>query len=768
MKRSKEHSVSKVDCSEKQKDFHLACADLFVHPDIELLPDYTLNVRKIDARADEDPFKHIDLKHFWLPPNNVYDKPQRLLMRQDFLGAIALAAEKYVRGSTDSKTRNARVVFSVATLAKFFEYIWLKNRFNLAAVIPQDFDELARVLAGGGWHAALNVKKRLKIALSAEGHQLACCLLSLGQNHLHGIRRASLGQHIGTNVAAKEAAIYLKQVLQHYRDPLNEYAQKILATDDKFAEGMNYSMLRQTLEAINLLIDLPAPYGIKFLPFHNSVALAKKLTKPQMATRNLGAVEAGALIAEGYKWLYSYGEDIAALIQGMCLQVKSAHEQRREVLGHSLENWLELSDIRIRLEKKIGIKIDGLDIKKPGCYSVRELMLTLMTSCFVLVATMNGRRRDEVSHRKYGLHAEFSEVVDEELEIYRGLFYIEKTTKDHDIFYINKTTREVALLLENIQKSFDDLNGYLGRPTFSNMPKTERSLFGYHRFSRVEGVNETRNWFIFESNRDGAATTFLRLALGEDYLLVPKTHMFRRLYAVVLMYQHEIPSLQAVSQQLRHDSLGTTQIYVNDPIMRLETEQIRNKLDVSGKDRSKRFASHVLGLRKEIALVSDEMMIEKMLLIISGAPTSGGYPNLIKRFYKSISSNVDFSRLTAQAKAERLVHIVKQKGHVPDTKREGICMVGNQSRVPGARCRSKEGTPQKELASASKCSKCAYHFHNVDYLRNLNEDLDEMSMQLTNPHLADLERKRLKTSIADLGAAIRFHSGRLAACGEQS
>ncbi|WP_156484704.1 hypothetical protein [Herbaspirillum chlorophenolicum] len=416
------------------------------------------------------------------------------------------------------------------------------------------------------------------------------------------------------------------------------------------------------------------------------------------------------------------------------------------------------------MEEKIGITIGELDVSKPGSYSVREVLLTLMTGCMVLVATMNGRRRDEVSHRKFGIHVGFTSVVDEEFEIYKGLFYIEKSIQDHDSFYVNKTTREVAILLESIQKAFDDLNSYLGRPTFADMPETERSLFAYHRFSRVEGMNETRNWFVFESTRDSHSSIFLRFALGEDYVLGPQSHMFRRIYALVLMYQHEIPSMQAVNFQLRQDNLNTTQIYLHDPLIRTESEQIRNKLDVNGNGRAKRFATHVRGLDKEVALVSDEMMIQKMLEIINGTPTSGGYPNFIKRFYRMISSRADFSQLTLQGKAERLAHVVKQRGHAPTPKREGICMVGNQSRVPGARCRSKEGKPQKELASASKCSKCAYHFHSEAYLNNLEEDLTELNSSLADPHLVGLERKKLNISIVDLEATIQFHRGRFANC----
>lgn len=762
MKLAKATTSSKGVKQKSPEDLFFGLAKHLVHPDIELCPDFSFNLLRTDARKDEDQRETIELSKFWLPPNGVYDEPQLLINRHEYVGSVVLAAEKQLRRSKRSKTRNARVVSLTATLSKFFEYIWLKNKFDLASVLPEDFSDLARSLAHGGWHEALSVEMRLMNALSVRGHELASQLVS---SSLNGILENALGPTIGTNIAAREAAIYRKPILKHHEGRLNPSARKILASNDVPKQGMKRSMLRQTLQVINLLIDLPAPYGLKFLPFVNPSKLSKKLTKPPGATRNLGAIEAGALLSEGYRWLYRYGEDIAILIDELCAEVRRAAEAGRKVLGESLEQWLATSKTRERLEEKIGITIDNLDVSRPGSYSVRELLLTLMTGCMILVATMNGRRRDEVSHRKFGLHFGFTSVVDEELEIYKGLFYIEKTIQDHDTFYVNKTTREVAVLLESIQRAFDDLNSYLGRPSLADMPDKERSLFAYHRFSRVEGMNETRNWFVFESARESHSSIFLRFALGEDYVLGPQSHMFRRVYALVLMYQHEVPSMQAISYQLRQDSLGTTQIYLNDPIMRSDNEQIRNKLDVNGGARAKRFASHVRGLEKEVALVSDEMMIQKMLEIISDAPTSGGYPNFIKRFYRMISSRADFSKLTLEAKAEKLAFVMKQRGHAPAPKREGICMVGNQTRVPGARCRSKEGVPQKELASASKCSKCAYHFHSEAYIKNLEEDLAELNAAAKSPHLVGLERRQLDISIADLNVTIHFHQTRFAACG---
>ncbi|WP_050470694.1 hypothetical protein [Herbaspirillum chlorophenolicum] len=300
MKLAKKAISPKRDEKRTPDELFLGLAEHLVHADIELCPNFSFNLLKTDARKDEGQYKNVELSDFWLPPNGVYDEPQRLTNRHDFVGSVVLAAEKLLRRTKRSKTRNARAVFLTATLAKFFEYIWIKNRFDLKAILPEDFGELARALAHGGWHEALMVEERLTNALAARGHELACQLISIGKNHLNNVPEDALGPTIGTNIAAREGAVYRKLILQHYEDRLNPRARAILASEDVPKKGMKRSMLRQTLSMINLLIDLPAPYGVKFLPFANPTNLANKLTKPSGATRNLGAVEAGALLSEGY------------------------------------------------------------------------------------------------------------------------------------------------------------------------------------------------------------------------------------------------------------------------------------------------------------------------------------------------------------------------------------------------------------------------------------------------------------------------------------
>lgn len=731
-----------------------------IHPDISITQSSVITIKRSDARADEDSHQYIHLNSFWLPPNKVHCNPQLLLNRSNLITPLVFAMDKYLLHVGVTKSRNARLTNITTTLAKFFEYMWLCNKFELTSLTTDDFENLAKVLAEGGWHKALNIRSRLTDALEKGGPNLASSLLSLKKNRLKNIPRGVLGPAIGTNIASREGGSYLKPILEHSGLAFNNAANKAISKE-LITNGMQSSQLRQTLSVINLLFDLPMSCGLSFVPYPYPAALAKKLTEPAGTTKNLGAIEAGSIVAEAYKWLYKHSDNILGLIREMCEEVKAAHTVGRKTLGYLLQDTLKDSTYRLELEREINIKITGVDVGQRGSLSVRDLLMILMSACFVLIAAMNARRRDEINHRKYGLYIGFAAVVDEEMEIYTGNFYIEKTLKDYEKFYINKSTWKAALTLEAIQMEFDKVNVHLGRASFADMPERERSLFGYHRFSRFTGMNVTRNWYTFEAFRQGAARKFAEFALGEGQQLNIYPHMFRRMYALVFMYQHEIPSLQALSQQLAHDSLASTQIYVNDRISQNEAERIINKIDSNERDRSRRFARHLLEIQKEVDIVRDEKLIEIMLSILNGEPTSGGYPNFIKRFYRRIMSNVDFSQLTTLAKAEHLVKMVKQRGQFPAMYRHGICVVGTPTHATSAHCKDVNNAPAQENATPSTCNKCPFHYHNEAYLRNLETDLAEMSFKLGGESLMALERKQLQISIIDLKAVIADHKLRL-------
>ena len=375
---------------------------------------------------------------------------------------------------------------------------------------------------------------------------------------------------------------------------------------------------------------------------------------------------------------------------------------------------------------------------------------------------MNARRRDEITHRKFGLHIGCIRSEDEELGVFKGTFYIEKTLQGYLDFYVNKTTKQAIKLLEEIQHVFDGANVSLGRASVSSSPPKEQSLFGYHRFSRIDGLKADRCWYSFTSDAaTGQASYFLRRALGANFALSPHPHMFRRLYALVFIYQYENASLQALSAQLGHDDLSATEIYVTDPAMRDEAERIEFKMDVTGSRRTRAFAAHLQALRSEIDIVRDEKLLETVLSILNGEPASGGYPRFIKRFYRRISGRIDFSQLDITAQAQAIKEIVKTRGHSPKTMRHGQCMAGSQLPAHGARCRSETGNLEAKNASPTTCFKCPQHYLSKAYLKNLERDLETLYAASRDDKLTAFERKRAAIDSDNLQKIIEFHRGRL-------
>lgn len=448
------------------------------HPDIVFVDGRFLRLLKLDARVDEDQYHSIDLAEFWLPSTSVHAKPLRLTDRPELVAVVVAVIDKYHHRVKRSKSRHRRAASMVKTLLKFFEYLWLNDIYKLDSATPEDFERLASLLGQGDWHKALDFSRRLELSFNAPDRVLVSSILGLPRNRLRALMGDEVRKAIGSNLSSQEAAQNLQSIYDVLKNEGFSPEQSVkLAEGD--SSGMGESLLRQTFDTLNYLLDLPSDLGLRFEPYPDAFKRSKSLGRPGSRTRNLGALEAGLLLNEAYQWLYIYGPLVSDLVAGACMQVKAAHAEGRAVLGHNLEEWLESSPIRKTLEGYLGLPIEQLDGGDPSKLSLRRLLLSTFTACFVLTAVMNARRRDEITHRKFGLHRGCIQVRDEELGIFTGAFFIEKTYQTYLEFYVNKTTWHAIQLLEKFQASFDDLAMAMGRPVLDDFPEKERSLFGY-------------------------------------------------------------------------------------------------------------------------------------------------------------------------------------------------------------------------------------------------------------------------------------------------
>lgn len=739
-----------------------------LHPELKLLDGWKLEIKNLSARADESDRIVCDFSKFWLPPNLVYLGPQRLVAQPHLIVAIVLATNDYWITAESEKSKSARALDIISTLAKFFEYCWLNDKYKLSQLNEVDFAALSKALARGGWQSAVDVRTRLKsYCYTCSGDDIKRLLQSetgIAQKSINTVR---FREALGTNVQGREPKIYYSALVKIQKN-IDISDDTELLVDSSLEEALDYrpghSMLRQTFQHINKLYELPLEYGVKFLPYPRTVQTAKRLGKPSGRTRNIGAEEASLLFAEAFRWVYRYGPALVNLVDEMCLNVIAAHKQGRKVLGYQLENLIENSKNAQWLRENLPIRITSADCAqraKAGETSVRAAVVCLLSACAFLIGTMNARRRDEVCHRKWGVHRGLARVVSGELRLYSAEFYIEKTYCDYLPFYINQATMDSITILESLNSCFDKVDVALGTRDVKKIPVRQRTLFTYRRFSRIEGVSKERCWFKFEARPGEGAWDFVSLALKNPEKFDLASHMLRRAYALIFIYRYRNATLQALSQQLCHADLSMTMVYVTDPAFVEDAASIAEKFDITREKRRIAFARELADVQGEMAEIGDELLMETVIEVISGEPSGGNYGRFIKKIYARFSKHAEFDGKDIAERGKLLADMLKKRGHFPKTMRHGQCMAGLAAGTQLAKCRSPEShLIQRSEASPRTCASCAFHYTNMDYLNNLRTDLKILEDFSTQAR-GTLEGQRAKEAYMNLRQVIKLQERRI-------
>lgn len=706
-----------------------------LHPELKLLDGWKLELKNLSARMDEDDRIVCDLSTFWLPPNRVYLKSQKLVEQPELVVTIILAANDYWITAESEKTKHTRALDVISTLAKFFEYCWINDKYKLSQLTSADFSVLSKSLAKGGWQSAVGIRTRLKkYCCSCSGDDIKRLLRSESGTAQKSINTSRFREALGTNVQGREPKIYYPGLVKIQkniditadREPL---VQSALDEAQDYRPG--YSMLRQILQHINKLYELPFGYGLSFLPYPRTVQTSRSLGRPSGRTRNIGAEEASLLFAEAFRWVYRYGPPLVSLVNEMCLSVIAAHREGRKVLGYQLDSIVANSKNAQWLRENLPVRITSADFgrqTKEGETSVRAAVVCLLSACAFLVGAMNARRRDEVCHRKWGIHRGSARVVNEDLKLYSAEFYIEKTYCDYVVFYINQATMDSIAILESLNSCFDEVDFALGFRDTENIPARQRTLFTYRRFSRIEGVSKERCWFKFEARPGEGAWEFVSLALKNPGMFDLASHMLRRAYALIFIYRYRNATLQALSQQLCHRDLNMSMVYVTDPAFIEDASSIAEKFDVTREKRRIAFARELADVQKEMGEIEDELLVETVIEIISGKPSGGNYRRFIKKFYARFSKHVEFDGKDISERAKLMADTLKKRGHFPKTMRHGQCMAGSTASTQLAKCRSSQPhVLQRSEASPKTCASCAFHYTNDSYLNNLRADLQKLA-----------------------------------------
>lgn len=727
-----------------------------------------ITVADFAAREGTSGTKTINLNDFLLPPTAIYRYPTSLGSRGDLVDGIATAALGLGRRtSATSKSGPIRVANAIQTFSKFVEYGWLNGLYSWKDWTPAATRKLLETLGSGGWAAALNLVDRsehfFRIRSDVElSRFIQPTKAKSGGYSLKNRFREELGTNLRQTELIPAKMIVLKRLgIARESVVAQQQTERVRPKLRSYEAGMGETHLRQDLSAINLLAECGDDPPLEFVPFPDTVKLAKQYGRSGGRTGNLTPDIVADLLKDAFWWM----EEVADPLLSACEHIMSEVDRRmradQTVDPRYVFRALRAAPEFENIEQIIGIQITSVGLSWEASdddISLKQLVYSLATACFVTIAFLNARRKDEISHKKIGLHRRALRVISRELRLYECEFFIQKSTKAYVPFYVGEITRTAIRVLERLSDIARALQRILHSNDFSPEDAREDKLFQLPQFaSKHDGGGS--QWYIFRTGGQGHSDFFVWRALqGKSIHIHP--HMFRRAHALIHHYRFEHSTLQQLCQQLVHTDLATTVGYVRDvgvsetgtPATAYASSALRGAQ-----------AAAIDEVKREIADVARERVRELVSQVINDGPrSSGGFALLIRRFHQRLGSRIEYQLLSGSAQSEIISESLINHGHAFRPMRQANCVASPTRRNRSARCYSKEsGSLSKENASAITCTNCPYSHWVEGHHAALKEDILALEEELTKDkesvkgrarvielanlkRVLDLRRKRLE------------------------
>jgi hypothetical protein len=734
---------------------------------VELRGD-VLYIRKCAARANEPQHQEIDLRTFTLPASPFESSPIPLTARPELTDAVVQALRGYSSRVTAGGTNSTHTAIASAlrSMVKAIEFGWLHGAYRLTDWSEQIATQLVERLGAGGWANALKLDERSSevFATVPEAELRKYITKSHAKSGGYSIKLA-FAPLIGTNCINHELIGVKAQLVAHLRLPENGATQnndpRTRVKKRSHEAGMVDTHLRQELAWINLLSEANTPIdALPFVPFPDTVKLAAQYGRKGGRTGNLTPDSVAKLLKEGTWWI----EECAAPVIGMLTDIASALAAAKaagELLDpRCVDRALANSAHRVTIERLIGDELTsvGLQKSKQG-FSLKSMVYCLASACFVTIAFFNARRKNELLHRKNGLHRQALRLVDVRLNLYECEFYIEKTYKIYVPFYVGQATKNAIGILErmsDLARAIDEIR-LLAK---SSAESKEDKLFQLPRVvGRSSGGGE--QWFDFNASANGISRGFVDRALGADRKIRVHPHMFRRAYALIYHYRYEFGTITALAQQLGHFDLDTVFIYVTDGPGGVDTATAASYARHSPKVAAA-IAANRMETEKEIKAVGIERVLEVAQQVVDGtSDASGGFARLVTRLHQRLGRRLDYSRLTPTKQAQKLGEAFVAKGHEFRPMRHANCVASGSRRSKSAGCYSKRLERNRpEDATPTTCSKCAYSHYVREHMRLWEEDAAALQQRVAALGTNSISGRAATISLKNLQAAIRLRSHR--------
>jgi hypothetical protein len=715
-----------------------------LHPDLKLDPDGTLSIIDYSRRSDESQTRTLQIQDFYLPVNSVHTE---ICSLNDVPAMCipAIEALSYAASSTPpSKTKCHRLLSAFRMIAKYIEHLWLNDRYCLNQVIKEDCEELGKTLANGGWHEALDIENRLLDALTALE------LPTPTKNIRRSVKSKVISKFIGTNIGQVEFFKYFELQYQMGFEEHTIVDPKIEEQSKTIITPFKYSNLRNTMDTINLLHYASEEYRISFLPYPNSTVIASKLTEAPGRTADIDGAQAGLMLEASLTMIYQTAPTLLEIIKraiAIFQENSYTHSTRRDY-------FKVLSD-RIATISVTALEATPYSLSNINTITkLNRIIKDILSACFINIAVFNARRKDEVIHKKFGLHRDCCRQYNHNLNIHEAEFYIEKSAKDYVHFFIGDATTQSIKILQELQTILKL------HPSDYDYSK-ENTLFRFKQF-KSDGLSNYIFNYNFVGSRDGHASHFITSYVGDQSGLRVTPHMFRRLYCTIFMNQHEYPHLPALSQQLQHGELAVTQLYITSPTTQNAAANLSKLYDWQIEQYATAHVVHKQDIAKAMIEAKSEKFGEIIFGILNENATSGSYSKFTRNAFKTLQKSTQFQDLDKPELVNTLIEQLQIRGYSPEPFRHSQCMVGSSKLKTRSRCWDKESQVLRKQTSAPElCSRCPFSLTSRAHISNMKADAVTLLKQIESTSAHSLASKLLQHQHNNLCKVILYHESQL-------
>lgn len=709
---------------------------------------------RIPFPAPGDPeWWNLDLDCYFLPETRLV--PQCKLSEQTDLGiATVLAVDTYLCGAPGSKATHVTVTGMVSAITKCWEWGRLNGIYRAEDWNASHFRLLEKQLAQGRWPVALHAESRIQDCLNTRPPPKLIVRMFLGE---FTVRRA-LKRLLGTNMSLKELNCGRSIICGYVggTPPVGGWGEKYAPIQP------SAKWLASSFWMLNLLSGLPKSYGFKLTPFPNPRERAQKMGKPNARTPTLSVDQAIAMMVHSVKVVDQHSEVICDLVREVgriIYEAGQAEVNQTKYRSLVALNWRQ-SLVRIRAVEILGHDISIVSRCDRELMSVPKVVESLISACFVQIAILNARRKDEIIHKSFGLRRDSMSVINEELGVFEGQFYIEKTLKSYAPYFVNQATYSAFSVLKKLEEAQLAVEAlFTGE---ARDPESMSHSMFWMRNVAMSNKLMSRVWFSFSFGTRGAGLDFTTAALGEGASTIRGgVHVFRRFYGIIYLYRFEHGGLLSLRYQLAHRSCEMTKQYVTSAMI----DAVESRIPIAMRRPSDAVRAAVDEDWQALDEVIQEVASEKLLSVIKGLldghAFSGGFPRLVERLHRRLLGELDYSAMDTARQARRLQQRLMGRGHALRPLPHADCAAGT-SKARGAKCsNNKVSGPAPENATAKVCSTCPYSWTSGGHIEGLKLDLKVLDDDIAVVPQGTLLHDSLSTSRVNLQEAIWLHEERI-------